>query len=224
MYSIFIVEDDKSLSKQIKDGLEKWGFKGIEVDDYENIVEEFNLTCPDLVLMDINLPCFDGFYWCKAIRNISKTPIIFLSSRDSDMDIIMAVNLGGDDYLTKPFSMQVLIAKIQALLRRTYSYKEEESNLIQIGEVILNLNKGNLSYGEKNIELTKNEFKILQILMSSRGKIISRGRIMEELWESEEFISENTLSVNINRLRKKLSDIGLEEFIITKKSQGYMVE
>jgi DNA-binding response OmpR family regulator len=173
--------------------------------------------------MDINLPYFDGFYWCRKIRDISKVPIIFLSSRDSNMDIVMAVNMGGDDYVTKPFSMDILLAKVQALIRRTYSYGQANEQIIECEGAILNINDGTLTYKGENVELTKNEFKILQLLMRNKGKIVPRDKIMRVLWESEYFISENTLTVNVNRLRNKLENMGLKNFIVTKKSQGYMI-
>ncbi len=223
MYKILIVEDDKALCNNIKEGLSKWDFEGVAAEDFEDILKEFAKHNPHLVIMDINLPYFDGFYWCRKIRDISKVPIIFLSSRDSNMDIVMAVNMGGDDYVTKPFSMDILLAKIQALLRRTYSYGQNEGQVIECEGAILNINDGTLTYNGKSIELTKNEFKILQLLMRSKGKIVSRDKIMRVLWESEYFISENTLTVNVNRLRNKLENIGLKDLIVTKKSQGYMI-
>ncbi|MFD3158309.1 response regulator transcription factor [Haloimpatiens sp. FM7330] len=223
MYKILIVEDDKSLCCKIGERISKWGFDIASIKNFENILEEFANYNPHLVIMDINLPCFDGFHWCKQIRNMSKVPIIFLSSRDSNMDIIMAVNMGGDDFVTKPFSMDVLLAKIQAVLRRTYSYGEDKGQIIECNGAILNINDGSLSYNNEKIELTKNEFKMLHLFMKNKGKIISRERIMRVLWECEYFISENTLTVNVNRLRKKLEDVGLKNFIVTKKSQGYMI-
>lgn len=223
MYKILIVEDDKALCNNIGEGIIRWGFDVIFIENFENVLEEFAKHNPHLVIMDINLPCFDGFYWCRKIRDISKVPIIFLSSRDSNMDIVMAVNMGGDDYVTKPFSMDILLVKIQALLRRAYSYGQEEGQIIECNGAILNLNDGILTYNDKSIELTRNEFKILQLLMRNQGKIVARDRIMRVLWESEYFISENTLTVNVNRLRKRLEDIELKDFIVTKKSQGYMI-
>lgn len=223
MYKIFIIEDDKTLCDNIKERIAKWDFEGIAMENFESIIKEFTKHNPSLVIMDINLPHFDGFYWCRKIREISEIPIIFLSSRDSNMDTIMAINMGGDDYVTKPFSMDILLAKIQALLRRTYSYGQGEGQLIECGGAILNINDGTLTYDDKNIGLTRNEFKILQLLMRNRGKIVSRVRIMRALWESEYFISENTLTVNVNRLRKRLEDVGLKDFIVTKKAQGYVI-
>lgn len=223
MYKVLIVEDDKALCNSIKEGISKWNFEGIAVQDFEDVLKEFAKHNPHLVIMDINLPYFDGFYWCKKIRDISKVPIIFLSSRDSNMDIVMAVNMGGDDYVTKPFSMDILLAKMQALIRRAYSYGQVDEQIIECERAILNINDGTLTYNGKTIELTKNEFKILQLLMRNRGKIVSRDKIMRVLWENEYFISENTLTVNVNRLRSKLEDIGLKNLIVTKKSQGYMI-
>ena len=223
MYKILIVEDDKNLCSNIADGLLKWGFEPVCVEDFENVVVEFTKLNPHIVIMDINLPYFDGFYWCKKIRDISKVPVIFLSSRDSSMDIVMAINMGGDDYVTKPFSIEVLIAKIQALLRRSYSYGQGEIQIIECKGAILNLNDGTLIYQDKVIELTKNEFKIRQILMKNQGEIVSRESIMRVLWESEYYINDNTLTVNINRLRSKLEEIGLPNYIITKRSQGYLI-
>jgi len=223
MYKVLIVEDDRALCNNIKEGISKWNFEGIAAQNFEDILKEFMKYSPHLVIMDINLPYFDGFYWCKKIRDISKVPIIFLSSRDSNMDIVMAVNMGGDDYVTKPFSMDVLLAKMQALIRRAYSYVQVDGQIIECNGAILNVNDGTLIYNGKNIELTKNEFKILNLLMRNKGKIVSRDKIMRVLWENEYFISENTLTVNVNRLRNKLEDVGLKDLIVTKKAQGYMI-
>ena len=174
--------------------------------------------------MDINLPCYDGFYWCSQIRNFLKVPIIFISSRDNDMDIIMSINMGGDDYIMKPFSPQILVAKTQAILRRTYSYNSElKSDIIKFKDITLNIVESKLYFKDKKVELTKNELKIMKILMENQEKIVSRDEIIEELWDTDEFISENTLTVNVNRLRKKLDTIGLEDFILTKKGQGYII-
>ncbi|WP_234122118.1 response regulator transcription factor [Clostridium hydrogenum] len=223
MYKVMIIEDEEKIRKVIKKSLEKWGFEAYAIEDFNNIFEEFVNLQPQLVLMDINLPVCDGFYWCNKIRNISKVPVIFLSSRNSNMDIIMAVNMGADDYITKPFSLDVLMAKINAILRRTYSYSEVNLDTVAYKDVILSLKNNTVYYNEKNIELTKNEFKILQILMSKPESIVSREKIMEELWEDESFIDDNTLTVNINRLRKKLKEIDVE-FIKTIKNQGYVVK
>lgn len=224
MYKILLIEDDLSLSKNIFINIKKWDYEIKTIENFQNILEEFIEYKPDLVLLDITLPYFDGFYWCKKIRDISKVPIIFLSSRDSNMDIIMAVNMGADDFIKKPFSTEILLAKIQAILRRAYSYSDELSDIIEVNSAILNISDSTITYGNNSKELTKNEFKILQILMKNNGHIVSRDNLMRFLWDSEYYISENTLTVNINRLRKSLEDIGLIDFIITKKSQGYMIK
>ena len=221
---IFIIEDDQSLSNEIKLALSKWGYSVGQVNDFENITNEVLDGNPKLILMDINLPSYDGFYWCSQIRNFMKVPIIFISSRDNDMDIIMSINMGGDDYITKPFSPQVLVAKIQAILRRTYSYNNDlKSDVIKFKDITLNIVEGKLYFKGENVDLTKNELKIMNILMSNQEKIVSREEIIEELWDTDEFISENTLTVNVNRLRKKLKSIGLEDVIGTKKGQGYII-
>ena len=221
---IFIIEDDQSLSNEIKLALSKWGYSVGQVNDLENITNEVLDSNPKLILMDINLPSYDGFYWCSQIRNFMKVPIIFISSRDNDMDIIMSINMGGDDYITKPFSPQVLVAKIQAILRRTYSYNNDlKSDVIKFKDITLNIVEGKLYFKGENVDLTKNELKIMNILMSNQEKIVTREEIIEELWDTDEFISENTLTVNINRLRKKLSSIGIDDFIETKKGQGYII-
>lgn len=224
LYKILLIEDDLNLSKNISITISKWNYEVNVIHDFKNIFEEFLEYNPDLVLLDITLPFFDGFYWCKKIREVSHVPIIFLSSRDSNMDIIMAVNMGADDFISKPFSSDILLAKIQAILRRTYSYKEDNNEIIEVNSAILNLSNSTISYENYQKELTKNEFKILQILMKNQGHIVSRDKIMRFLWDNEYYISENTLTVNINRLRKSLEDIGLMDFIITKKAQGYMIK
>ena len=221
---IFIIEDDQSLSNEIKLALSKWGYSVGQVNDFENITNEVLDSNPKLILMDINLPSYDGFYWCSQIRNFMKVPIIFISSRDNDMDIIMSINMGGDDYITKPFSPQVLVAKIQAILRRTYSYNNDlKSDVIKFKDITLNIVESKLYFKGENVDLTKNELKIMNILMSNQEKIVSREEIIEELWDTDEFISENTLTVNVNRLRKKLKSIGLEDVIETKKGQEYII-
>lgn len=225
MVDIFIVEDDKALSREIKMCLSKWGYNTHEVNNLDNITEEVISLNPKLVLMDINLPFYDGFYWCNQIRNILKVPIIFISSRDNDMDIVMSINMGADDYIVKPFSIQVLVAKVQAILRRTYSYNNSlKSDIIKYKDVTLNVLESKIYFKDNSVELSKNEFKIINILMNNQGNIVNRDTIIEELWDSEEFISENTLTVNINRLRKTLENVGLKDFIVTKKGQGYCVK
>jgi len=223
MYKVMVIEDDNTLCKEISKGISRWGYDSIVIKDFNNILKEFTSSNPHLVIMDINLPYFDGFYWCNKIRELSKVPIIFLSSRDTNMDVVMAINMGGDDYITKPFSMDILLAKISALIRRTYSYGDESQDIIEYKNAILNISDNTLLYDDKKTELTKNEFRILHILMKNQGKIISREKIMRALWEDESFIDDNTLTVNVNRIRNKLSDIGIKDFITTKKGQGYVI-
>ncbi|AEY64790.1 response regulator transcription factor [Clostridium sp. BNL1100] len=223
MHRIMLVEDDSALCSQIIEGLRKWGFNADSAVNFENIIDDFSKIKPQLVIMDINLPCYDGFYWCSRIREISKVPVIFLSSRDTNMDIIMAVNTGADDYIAKPFSMQILIAKIQAILRRAYDYATSDHDYIEHRGLILNMGESSVIYGNSKSELTKNEMKILRLLMSNKGRIVSRESIMKLLWDDDQYVNDNTLTVNINRLRSRLSDLGLEDYIETKKGQGYIV-
>lgn len=224
MYKIMIVEDEEKIRDILKKSLEKWSFEVYAVEDFNSIFEEFVRLEPQLVLMDVNLPVCDGFYWCSKIRSISKTPIVFLSSRSSNMDIVMAVNMGGDDYITKPFSIEVLVAKINAVLRRAYSYAETSLDTLEFNNVVISLKNNTVYYNDETIELTKNEFKILYVLMKNHDNIVSREDIMQELWQDENFIDDNTLTVNINRLRKKLKEIGLVDFIKTIKNQGYVIK
>lgn len=223
MYKIMIVEDEEKIRDILKKSLEKWSFEVYAVEDFNNTFEEFAREAPQLVLMDVNLPVCDGFYWCSKIRSISKTPVIFLSSRSSNMDVVMAVNMGGDDYITKPFSIEVLVAKINAVLRRTYSYSETNMDTLEFKKVVISLKNNTVYYNDKTIELTKNEFKIIYVLMKNHDNIVSREDIMQELWQDENFIDDNTLTVNINRLRKKLKEIGVD-FIKTIKNQGYVIK
>lgn len=223
MFKIMIVEDDEKMREIILQNIVKWGFEGYCVQDFNKVFEEFIKYSPHLVLMDINLTSFDGFYWCGKIREVSKAPIIFISSRNTNMDIIMAVNMGGDDFIQKPFSLEVLMAKINALLRRTYNYTNDFSNIIEHDGVVLNLKDSTVLFKNKKMDLTKNEFKILYTLMRDTGAIVSRDNIMRALWEDESFVDDNTLTVNINRLRKKLEDLGLVDYIQTKKGQGYVI-
>jgi len=223
MYKILVIEDDEALCTQICERLEKWEFEAVKVQDFKNIVSECIRIKPNLIIMDVTLPYFDGFYWCNKIRDISSVPIIFASSRDSNMDIIMAINMGGDDYVTKPFSIDILIAKITALLRRTYSYGNDSCEVIECNGAVLNLIESTFTYNDKKIELTRNEFKILEVLIKNKAKVVSREKIMRALWEDDNFINDNTLTVNINRLRSRIADIGLNDFIITKKGRGYII-
>ncbi|MEW8996077.1 response regulator transcription factor [Clostridium sp.] len=222
MKEILLVEDDLDLSKVLSSALNKWGFEVNLIENFDSILKEFIEKKPQMVIMDVNLPYYDGFYWCKKIREVSKVPILFLSSRDSNMDLIMGINNGGDDYITKPFSIEVLITKINALLRRTYDYAGSES-IIYYNNVVLDIEKCTFKYGNNIIELTKNEIKILSVLIKNREKVVSRDKLMMSLWNDDEFVSDNTLTVNITRLRNKIKEIGLDDFIKTKKGIGYMV-
>lgn len=223
MFKIMIVEDDPKMSEIVLENIIKWGFEGFAIKEFSAVLSEFIKFEPHLLLLDINLPAYDGFYWCNKIREVSRVPIIFISSRNSNMDIIMAMNMGGDDYLQKPFSLEVLMAKINALLRRTYSYTEVEASALEHNGVILNLKDTLLQYNDQKVELTKNEYRIAYILIKKAGQIVSRDEIMNRLWEDESFVDDNTLTVNINRLRHKLKDIGLNDFIQTRKGQGYII-
>lgn len=223
MYKILIVEDDAIIANSIKNHIETWGFTAKCVDDFQNVLEDFVSFEPHLVLLDILLPFFNGHYCCNEIRRVSKVPIVFLSSVSDNMNIVMAMNMGGDDFITKPFDLDVLTAKIQAILRRTYDFSGQ-SHLIQHKGAILNTNDASLTYNSEKVDLTKNEYKILQILMENKGKVVSRDSIMTKLWETDDFIDENTLTVNVTRLRRKLEKSGLCDFIKTKKGIGYMVD
>lgn len=220
---IMIVEDEPIIRDMIGESIRKWGYETIILDDFSQVLEIFLKENPHLVLMDINLPVYDGFYWCNKIRDISKVPIIFISSRNTPMDMVMAINMGGDDFIQKPFYEEVLITKIKALLRRTYSYTETVATIIEHDGIILNLNNGDVFYGDKKAELTKNEFKILNILMQNKGTVVSREKIMRSLWEDESFVDDNTLTVNIARIRKKLAELGKENYIATMKGEGYII-
>ncbi len=223
MFKVLIIEDDKKIRNIILDNLKKWGFQGISIENFEDVLKNVLEVQPHLVLIDINLPYYDGFHWCSKIREFSEVPIIFITSRDSNIDIIMAMNMGGDDYIQKPFSLDVLMAKIKAILRRTYSYNSKDTEILEHKGIVLNFKNNCISYNDDKIELSKNEFRILTILVENNGEIVSRDTIMQFLWEDENFIDDNTLTVNINRLRKRLMDIGLTDYVITKRGQGYMV-
>ena len=223
MYRIFCVEDDETIGKMIKKHLEKWNFEVHVAEDLSQIMTEFAAFDPQLVLMDIRLPFYNGYYWCTEIRKVSKVPVIFLSSVADNMNIVMAVNMGGDDFIAKPFEPSVLMAKIHAMLRRTYDFSSSVPILEHRG-ALLNTGDGSLTYLDEKIPLTKNEYKILLALMENKGKTVSREKLMERLWETDSFIDENTLTVNVNRLRKKLSAAGLAGFITTKFGVGYIIE
>ncbi len=222
MYNILIVEDDITIASLVKENLMKWGFQAKTIKDFNKVLSEVLESKPHLILLDISLPFFNGFYWCSEIRKKSKVPIIFLTSHTENMDLVMAMNMGGDDYITKPFSMDVLIVKIQALLRRAYDYYVE-SKTLEVQGVSLNLADTSLNVLGKETELTKNEYKIMKILMENKNRVVLREEIMEALWDSDYFVDDNTLTVNVNRLRKKLEDMGLKDFIQTKKGMGYLI-
>lgn len=223
MKEILLVEDNFDLAKEIAINLEKWGMQVEGIDDFSNILEEVIKKQPKLVIMDVNLPYYDGFYWCQRIREVLKIPILFLSSRDSNMDLIMGIHNGGDDYITKPFDIQVLVAKINALLRRAYQYADSGA-LLYYNDAVLDTEKCELRYKGRTLELTKNEIKVLTLLIHNKGKVVSREKIMMSLWNMDEFISDNTLTVNITRLRSKMKEIGLGEAVKTKRGIGYMIQ
>lgn len=222
MYKIYIVEDDSSIASAIKQQAEMWDFTVKVAQDFRNILAEFASFSPHIVLLDISLPFFNGYHWCSEIRRVSSVPIIFISSAFDNMNIVMAMNMGGDDFVAKPFDQSVLMAKIQALLRRTYDFGKSVTVFEHRG-AMLNTGDNTLTYGETKIILTKNEYRILLALMESKGKIVSRERLMERLWETDSFVDENTLTVNVNRLRKKLDAAGLKNFITTKFGVGYVI-
>ena len=220
---IYLVEDDAVIAAAVARHMEACGCQVRIAQDFSNILEEFRAFGPQLVLLDIYLPFFNGYHWCTEIRNISQVPIIFLSSASDNMNIVMAMNMGGDDFIAKPFDLEVLTAKVQALLRRTYDFAADTGRLEHRGAV-LNLRDATLSYGEEKLDLSRNEYRILQVLLENRGRTVSRETLMQKLWETDSFVDENTLSVNMNRLRRKLDGMGLEGFIRTKKGLGYLVE
>lgn len=219
-YKILIVEDDAVIAGEMKKHLEKWNYQVECVEDFQNVLTHFAAFGPHLVLLDIVLPFFNGHYWCGQIRQISKVPIIFVSSAGDNMNIVMAVNMGGDDFLTKPFDVEVLYAKVQAMLRRAYAFRVS-SSLLEHRGVILNLSDASVKAGEEKLELTKNEFKIMQLLFENSGRCVSREEMMKRLWDNDCFVDDNTLTVNMARLRKKLESAGVEDLIQTKKGVGY---
>ena len=223
MYRIFIVEDDPVIAGVVAGHLRQWDWSVKTVRDFSNVLGEFAAFDPQLVLMDIGLPFFNGYHWCAQIRKISQVPIIFLSSASDNMNIVMAMNMGGDDFIPKPFDLDVLTAKIQALLRRAYAF-QQQADLLEHQGMVLNLSDASLTYHEERVELTRNEYKILRLLLENKGRTVSRETIMLRLWESDSYIDENTLTVNVNRLRRKLASAGMPDVIRTKKGMGYLVE
>ena len=223
MYRVFIVEDDEVIARAIGEHIRSWGYEVTCAQDFSDVMGEFVRCDPQLVLMDISLPFLNGYHWCDQIRRVSKVPIIFVSSASDNMNIVMAINMGGDDFIAKPFDLNVLAAKVQAMLRRTYDFSDH-TPLLECGGAILNTADATLDYKGARLELTKNEFRILQLLFENRGKTVSRDAIMTRLWESDSFIDDNTLTVNMTRLRKRLESIGLSGLISTRKGMGYLAE
>lgn len=222
MQKILIVEDDMVIANVLKQHLQKWNYEVKTVSDFKNVMECFVEFDPHMVLMDISLPFFNGYHWCTEIRKRSQIPVIFLSAASDNMNIVMAISMGGDDFIAKPFDLTVVTAKIQAWMRRTYTFQNQIHVLERQG-VVLNIGSAELSYQNKKIELTKNDFKIMQILMEYAPNVVPREEIMKRLWESDEFIDDNTLTVNITRLRKKLEENGIDDFIRTRKGIGYYI-
>jgi len=223
MYRLLIIEDDKGIAEAIKVQAEMWDLQVRCIENFRNVMTEFAEFSPHIILLDIALPFFNGYHWCGEIRKVSKVPIIFISSASDNMNMVMAMNMGADDFIAKPFDQSVLMAKLQAMLRRTYDFASAVPVLEHKG-ALLNTGEGTLIYGDEKISLSKNEFRILTILMQNKGKVVSRERLMEQLWETDSFVDENTLSVNVNRLRKRLDAVGLEDFIVTKFGVGYIIE
>lgn len=223
MFKVLVIEDDIQIADIIVKSISKSGYSCIAAKRLENIIPEFEEYMPDIVLLDIILPYYDGYYWCGKIRMSSKVPVIFISSKAEDMDIIIASNMGGDDYIIKPFSIDVLMAKLNGLLRRTYSYDNCEMNVISDGNLVFNIGSGTISANGNNLELTKNETQILALLLKNRGNVVSRERMMRTLWKEASFIDDNTLTVNMSRIKKKLQSLGLENYIETKKGLGYRI-
>ncbi len=223
MYKILIVEDDMVIAKTVKTHLESWGYEVEYITDFQNVMSHFVSYDPQLVLLDISLPFVNGFTLCNEIRKLSKVPIIFISSASDNMNIVMAISMGGDDFIAKPFDLTILTSKVQALLRRTYDFTGQ-TNLLEHRGAIVNTSDATLTFNGQKIDLTKNDQKILHVLLENKGKTVSRDVLMTRLWETDSFIDDNTLTVNINRLRKKLEAIGLHDFIKTKKGLGYLVD
>jgi two-component system response regulator protein BraR/BceR len=220
---ILIVEDDPAIAGVVRSQVDAWGYEGAVVEDFQNVLEQFLQWKPQMVLLDISLPFYDGYYWCRKIREVSQVPVIFISSAADNMNVVMAVNMGADDFIAKPFDLQVLMAKIQAVMRRAYDFGNQIHWLEHKGAV-LNTEDTSLHYRGERLELTKNDYRILQTLMENKGKVVSRDVLMTRLWETDSYIDENTLTVNVARLRRKLSSLGLSGFIQTKKGMGYIIE
>ena len=221
-FTIFVVEDDHALFEALKTGLESWAFRVTRPSDFEEVMHSFLDQQPHLVIMDITLPKFDGFHWCREIRSVSEVPIIFLSSRDHPLDMVMALNMGADDFVQKPFHTDVLYAKIQAILRRTYAYGDSQTDILEWNAALIDLKRGLIRNSDAEADLTKNEFFLLIALVKENNVVISRDDLIRKLWEDEQFVNDNTLTANITRLRQKLEPLGLSDAIVTKKGMGYM--
>lgn len=219
---VYLIEDDISIFELIKERFAQWTIEVIGPADFHHVMDDFLTEQPQLVIIDIQLPVFDGFHWCREIRAISKVPILFLSSRDHPMDMVMAMQMGADDFVQKPFHMEVLLAKVQALLRRVYDYKEQPVEILRWNGATIDYDRATVDYKGNHIELTKNELFILKVLLKASGQIVSRDELMRKLWDDERFVNDNTLTVNVNRLRQRLDEIGLKDVIVTKKGLGYM--
>lgn len=221
--NIYIIEDDAAIFRSLKERLEQWSFQVTGPERYDDVMHTFIRLQPQLVIIDIQLPMYDGFHWCREIRAVSKVPVLFLSSRDHPLDMVMAMNLGADDYISKPFHIDVLLAKIQAILRRTYAYTEgSAADLIEWNGAIIDMKRGLIRKAGQDVLLTKNEFFILVVLVQAKDQIISRHELIRKLWDDEHFVNDNTLTANIARLRQKLAVFELDEAIVTKKGLGYM--
>ena len=223
MYRLLIIEDDKGIAQAIKTQAEMWGMQVYMTSNFRNVMAQFVEVEPHIVLLDIVLPFFNGYHWCSEIRKVSKVPIIFISSASDNMNMIMAMNMGADDFIAKPFYQSLLMAKLQAMLRRTYDFSSSVPVLEHRG-ALLHTGDQSLTYGDEKISLSKNEYRILLVLMENKGRVVSREKLMEQLWETDCFVDENTLSVNVNRLRKRLESAGLSDFIKTKFGVGYLIE
>lgn len=223
MYRIFLVEDDEVIAGAVKRHLEGWGYTVRCAQAFDRVLQEFAAFDPQLVLLDISLPFFNGYHWCQEIRKVSQVPILFLTSAGDSVNTVMAMQLGGDDLLAKPFDLQVLSAKVQAMLRRAYDFGPA-AHLLSCGGAVLNVSDGTLTVDGQRLELTRNEFRILQMLLERKGQTVSREALMTRLWESDSFVDENTLTVNVGRLRRKLEAAGLPDLIRTRKGEGYRAE
>ena len=222
MYKIFVIEDDAVIARAVVEHIASWGWEARKAEDLTHVMEEFAAFAPHLVLLDIGLPYRNGYHWCAEIRKRSQVPIVFLSSASDNMNIVMAMNMGGDDFVAKPFSLEVLAAKIQALLRRAYDFGA--APLLECRGAVLDTGDNTLRYEGQSLELSRNEYRILQVLLEQKGRTVSRDTLMQKLWETDSFVDENTLTVNMARLRRKLEGVGLTDFIRTKKGMGYLIE